>query len=356
MEVPLARQQRISFLAIVVAFAAIAASACAPKRSGFYGGLGPDEDGVISTTVGGEKDEKQKVEDPPTEGKPAEEKPSEERPAKLGADLSERESQLIKTYLSGKSEKLSFLVVNAETKAYARDHLGGDLRILASVTKLATAVAALKNVEGISVASVSTMLKTSHNGLASKYVRLAAKSIDGTEVAGDPFASSHSCPGNTSAEAPAAKTVLGWYQRGITAFDWTGSALLDGAGCNYGNKMTSKQILKLLEFADSYGKAFGGKDFADLLSISGIEGTWAGRNTDDKGMIFAKTGTLGVASNLAGYFFVKRAGQLNKYYFAVFVDKTGGASSARARQLIESLVRHWIDELSAQEIVVAGNL
>ncbi|MCJ8277316.1 MAG: D-alanyl-D-alanine carboxypeptidase [Bdellovibrionales bacterium] len=96
--------------------------------------------------------------------------------------------------------------------------------------------------------------------------------------------------------------------------------------------------------------AYAGKSFEELLSISGVDGTWRSRNTEHRGRIFAKTGTLRPNSNLAGYFYARRDGEMKKYYFTVFVEKRGaGQYTTQARRMIESLLRYWINYYSQNE-------
>ncbi len=329
-------------------------AACASDKRSFYEGLTGGRDGTIATTIDDDKGVEHELEAPAAKPEPPAVDPGSDGDEQ--AHLNTKEKVLIRTLHGGKFDRISFLVVNAKTKTYVKNHLSERPRRLASVTKVATALASLENVKDVRVSEVSTMLKSSHNGLASKHVRLAAQAIDGTRVDGPLFSAAHSCPDSTEREAPAARAAFGWLKRQLPAVDWEGADWRDGSGCSHGNRMTARQTVRLFELADGYGKKYAGKEFSDLLSIAGVEGTWAGRNGDSRGMIFAKTGTLSAASNLAGYFFVERGGVLHPYYFAVLVEKSGDAATSRSRLLIESLVRSWISELSKEEIVVAGSL
>jgi D-alanyl-D-alanine carboxypeptidase len=309
--------------------------ACSGHHKSIYGDLKPNEDGSIATDIPNDDDEfPVEVDTTPT----------------LPDELSSVEQKIVKDMHANQVDKFSFLVVNAKTKNVIRAHLATTPRRLASITKLSTSLAALENVNGVSYEKVGAMLKASNNGEASRYVRLAAKAIDGLVVTGGEYTAAASCPSSTAKEIPAAHSVLGWLKKQLPDVDWTDADIRDGAGCDYGNHYSALQTVYVLDLADSFGKAYGGKSFEELLSIAGVEGTWKNFNTDSKGMIFAKTGTLSPNSNLAGYFYVRRGGELHKYYFTVFVEKRVNVdSSANARKFIEALVRNWINQLAKSE-------
>lgn len=322
------------FRVCLILSAAFAIAACGNKNKSIYSHLSTDEDGSIAQEIG-DSDEFPEHED---------------NHPQLPDELSVVEQKLIKEQHGNQLSKVSFLVVNAETKKVIRSYKAQTPRRLASVTKVATAVAALENVDNVSFSKVGTMLKTSNNGEASRYVRLAAKAIDGLVVTGGEYTAAASCPSSTAKETPAARSALQWIKKQIPHIDWSNADILDGAGCNYGNFFTALQMSYILELAESYGKSYGGESFEDLLSISGVEGTWKSYNQDSKGMIFAKTGTLNPNSNLAGYFYAKRNGHMHKYYFTVFVEKSAGsANTTKARKFIEALVRNWIQVLNKGE-------
>jgi len=327
----------------------LAQFACGNPGNSFHGGLGENEDGSVQIHFSG-NDEFFPVEMQPTPSKNGE-------VVMAVGDLTQTETELIKKYHKEQYDAVSFLVVNAETKKIIRSHLAEQPRILASVTKIMTALAALEKVKDVDIDEVSQMLKVSHNGLASKLVRKAAEAINGLVTPGKPFSAQSSCPSSTAAEYLAAHAVLKWLHGQIPDIDWRQGMLRDGAGCDYGNTMTALQMIYILENIDARGEKYDGKHFEDLMSTSGIDGTWGGRNSDDKGMVNAKTGTLAVASNLAGYFYVKRDGKLHKYYFSIFVQKRRGVDATLpARNLLEALVRNWLNQLEKQEVVLAGNI
>jgi len=317
--------------------------ACAKKNNSIYGNLSADQDGAISSEIPNEESSEF-----PNLPDTAPQFPDE---------LSSVEKKLTQDMHSGQTEKLSFLVVNAETQVVIRSHLATVPRRLASLTKITTAISALRNVSGVNYDKVGNMLKTSNNGEASRYVRLAAKAIDNLVVTGGEYTAASSCPMSTTKEIPAANSVLKWLTDQLPAVDWSDAVIRDGAGCDYGNHFSALQTIHVLKLASSYGKIFDGNSFEDLLSISGVEGTWKNFNTDSKGMIFAKTGTLAPNSNLAGYFYVKRNNKIYKYFFAIFVEKRVNIdSSAAARKFIEALVRNWIHQLSREEMTLSISL
>jgi D-alanyl-D-alanine carboxypeptidase len=319
----------------------VLATACAKSGQSIYSGLAENQDGVIAGDVTGIPD-----------GTSENEISGEGQPTLVLPDvLLSKESDLIKKWHSSQNSKVSFLVVDAEDDKIMRTYLSEKPRRLASVTKVATSLTALENVNGISVSKIRAMLKASDNSEASRYIRLVAKSIQNLIIPGSPNPNAHSCPSSSvlKQEYPAAALALTWLKSQIHDVDWTGSALKDGAGCDYGNFMNTLQIVNILKLADSKGKAFAGLSYEELLSVSGVDGTWASRNTDAKGRVLAKTGTLSLNSNLAGYFYAKRDGVLHKYYFTIFVEKSSSESSSNTRSLMENLVRFWINYYNLQK-------
>lgn len=303
-------------------------SACS-KNDSIYQNLAPSEDGVVSFEI---------LDDGY--------KPVVELP-RVADVLSAKEKELVKKWHSGQENKINFIVVDAKNKKVVRSHFGETPSRLASVSKVTTAIAALENVNNIEVSKVKNMLKISHNGEASRYVRLAAKAIDGLVITAPSYSQPHSCPGAILNDEPAGEVVLAWIQSVIPTVDWTGSNFDDGAGCDYDNFMSPLQTAKVLDFASQQGPAYAGLEFKKLLSIAGVDGTWEDYNLENKGYIFAKTGTLNPTSNLAGYFIAKRGGVFYEYYFAIFVAKEGGTTSSSARNLMEALLRYWIDYYAA---------
>ncbi|MEM7646358.1 MAG: D-alanyl-D-alanine carboxypeptidase [Pseudomonadota bacterium] len=313
--------------------------ACAPIHSSIYDELPTDEngeplDGVIAVDVEDNQDEFPDLEDTQPE---------------YQDQLSKAERQIIDERHEGEDEKISFLVVNAETQTVVRSFRAQQPRRLASVTKVSTALAALNEVNNVSVSKVRTMLKTSNNAEASRYVRLAAKAIEDHETPGSHSTSAHGCSSVIKYEKETATIVLDWIKALKPDVDWSEASLNDGAGCSYDNFMSATQTVHILSAADEFGEKYDGQSFEDLLSISGVDGTWRRFNNESKGRIFAKTGTLRPNSNLAGYFYVNRDGKDVKYYFTVFVEKKGSSYSQKARKLIEALVRQWMGQLKKEE-------
>jgi len=299
-----------------------------------YAGIGENEDGIVDVEVPAEE---------PDSAEPA---PNyQDWVGLMDADkLTSEELQLIQRYHNGQVDKISFAIVDAEGDTIQRLYKGTTPRLLASVTKLFTAITSLENVRGVEVPKVKAMLKTSDNAAASRYVRLAAKALTGLETEGSPNTGHSSCPSQASLdqEHPAAATVFDWIQKNVPSNSWAGAALKDGAGCDYGNFMSPIQVAQTLRFADRQGKAYAGQNFEQLLSISGVDGTWRSRNRDAKGRVLAKTGTLRAASNLSGYFYAQRGGKMHKYYFSVLVSKSSSQNPTETRTMIEGLVRYWL--------------
>ena len=310
--------------------------ACSQGYKSIYSGVPEGADGVVDAVIpDGEVDQDEEINNTP------------QPTVMLQNKLSVSEEQVVEKYYKGKSDKFSFIVADAESDKIMRNYYSDKLKRMASVTKVHTALAALETVSGVDVAKVKAMLKASNNSEASRYARLSAKAIENFVTTGASYSDAHSCPTTYKNDAPAAAIVHEWLQDNIQT-DWADSMLKDGAGCDYGNVMTALQITKVLQHADAAGAAYAGQTFEQLLSISGVDGTWANYNKDAKGMVLAKTGTLTPTSNLAGYFYAKRNGQMKKYYFALLVDKDSSSSST-ARTFIEAMVRHWISYYSQQE-------
>ncbi|MCJ8276104.1 MAG: D-alanyl-D-alanine carboxypeptidase [Bdellovibrionales bacterium] len=305
---------------------------CNKKSPSIYEGIPQAGEGVIAVDI------------PDTEGDVVDE------PDLMKKDqLSLEEKELVDDLHEGEVDKLSFLVVEAESSKVMRSYLSEEPRRLASVSKIPTALAALMEVNNVEVNKVSGMLKISNNGEASRYVRLAAKAIDGLVTGSKHYPQAHSCPDEFLKDLPAAKIVQGWVFNQIN-IDWTNASLNDGAGCHYDNFMNSEHVVHIIDWADQQGAIYAGMSFDELLSISGVDGTWKNKNKDHKGQIFAKTGTLRPNSNLAGYFYARRDGEMKKYFFNVFIEKKGGGSyTTKARKLIESLMRHWINYYSQKK-------
>lgn len=76
--------------------------------------------------------------------------------------------------------------------------------------------------------------------------------------------------------------------------------LVDGSGLSYDNRLAAHDLVQLLSVARQSDKI---KAFRSLLPVAGVDGTLAGRMTNVKGTIAAKTGTLTTdpTAALAGY-------------------------------------------------------
>lgn len=320
---------------LTLALTSLIAVACAKHNKSIYANLATDEDGVLDSGIPYDGDEDSQEPQPPLV---------------LTDTLTKAETDIAKKYHKSQLSRFSFLIVDAETQNVMRSYKALQPRRLASVTKIPTALTALENVNGPSIDKIKSMLKSSNNGEASRYLRLSIKSLFNYVAPGSSYSAAHSCPSSLSNEHKAASLMLDWIKSEVANVDWDGGNLKDGAGCDYGNFMNAVQMVKILQLADSKGAAYNGQTFEKLLSISGVDGTWASRNTDHKGLVLAKTGTLNPNANLAGYFYARRGGKMHKYYFVVFVEKDSGSTAAtQARTFIESLVRNWINYYAAQE-------
>lgn len=324
--------------AITLCFVVLTLAACSKERS-LYQGLAADEDGVVSIGI-------------PDDG--AKPPPIEVESTK--DQLSSKELELINQWHEGETDKISFLVVDVENNKVIRSYYADKPQRLASISKITTAISALENVRNVEVPKVRNMLKVSNNGEASRYVRLAAKALDGLVLSTPHYSQAHSCPDEFLNDEPAAHVVLSWLEQTLPEVDWSNASYNDGAGCNYNNFMSSTQVSKILQYADELGNVFDGEDFEQLLSINGVDGTLKHKNLDHKGYIFGKTGTLNPNSNLSGYFYARRNGAFVKHYFSIFVQKKGGGQySVNARRLIEELMRYWIDYYSSHPAQFIGD-
>ncbi|MEO0335924.1 MAG: D-alanyl-D-alanine carboxypeptidase, partial [Pseudomonadota bacterium] len=319
-------------------------AACSAPEPTLFKGIPAEGDGVVSVDVGDITEEtEQVIEEIIEEDQQLEEEEPEDEIFRSKDELSRRELELVNELHNGERDKLSFFIVDVERSLVMRSYLAEVPRRLASVSKIPTALAALEEVNNVSITKVTTMLKNSHNGEASRYVRLAGRAIGGHVTTGESYSQGASCPSAFRNDRTATKIAQNWLFGKMPSTDWADASLNDGAGCDYDNFMNSIQVTSILEWADSRGQAYAGQSFERLLSIAGVDGTWRNRNRESSGRIFAKTGTLRPNSNLVGYFYARRDGTLKKYYFTVFVEKRGaGSHTTRARQLIESLVRYWI--------------
>lgn len=339
--------QKFGFCLLVTAFLA----ACSAPEASFYKGIPAEGDGVVDIEIPDDPEDMEEILDEiENEEGQASEDSGEGEVFRNKDELSQRERELVDELHNGDRDKLSFIIVDVERSLVMRSYLAETPRRLASVSKIPTALAALEEVNNVSTTKVTRMLKNSHNGEASRYVRLAGKAIGNHNTTGEGYSAGASCPSAFRNDLTATKISQNWLFGKVSGVDWTDASLNDGAGCDYGNFMNSIQMASVLDWADSRGKSYAGKSFEELLSISGVDGTWRNRNKDNRGQVLAKTGTLRPNSNLAGYFYARRDGDLKKYYFTVFVEKRGaGSHTTKARQLIESLVRYWIGYYSQTE-------
>ncbi|MCJ8277317.1 MAG: hypothetical protein HRT44_13690 [Bdellovibrionales bacterium] len=221
---------RILFVSILLALV----TGCSNEPMSIYEGIPEEGDGVISVDIGDETEEIDPI--------------IEEPQQKLNL-LSETEEELIDDLHNGEKDKLSFLVVDVETSKIMRSYYAEEPRRLASVSKIPTALAALEEVNNVSVSKVSSMLKSSNNGEASRYVRLAARAIDGYVTQGSAYTSG--CPSAFRNDTPAAKIVENWVFNTVPSSDWMEASLNDGAGCHYDIFMTCMHVARIIEGAES---------------------------------------------------------------------------------------------------------
>lgn len=307
-------------------------SACSDSAKSIYGNIPTNEDGVVDVSLNEDDISLEKVSERNWTNEIIK-----------ADDLSTPEINIVKTYHRGQFSRFSFIIVDAENNKVVRSYLAETPRKLASVTKVSTALASLETIPKINVNAIKSMLKSSLNNVASKYVRLSAKSINNYTTNKKSYNEQHSCPSAFKNDQKAAEIVFEWITLQLNDVDWSNASLKDGAGCDYENKMSAYQLTKIFQYADSMGPIYNGQSFEQLLSISGTDGTWAKYNKDTKGRILAKTGTLSPASNLAGYFYAKKQNKLKKYYFAILVEKDAGTENTnKARRFIEALMRNWI--------------
>lgn len=249
--------------------------------------------------------------------------------------------------VGGSSSSRGYLLMKASSGQIIDQQDAQRPRTMASVTKLTTSLAALRTVPGINVSAVAEMLRSSNNYVASMLLRKFAKAVAGLDLPPPRVKNPHSCNGNSTEDAPAARLVLNWLDKTIPG-DWSGASLVDGNGCNDDDKLSPEQLVRLLRYADSLGPAFGGQEFASLLAKGGGSGTLKSRlgKLDGHARVFAKTGTLHSAITLAGYLFVPNGKGTEKYYFAILtgIGSMGEARQGRAR--IDALMKSWAHQLA----------
>lgn len=321
--------------ALSLLFILMISSSCSKRTKSLYSQLPDSQDGVIEVNVSEDQAGAQRSSQPTVI---------------LENELLEKEAKLIKKYNGGKTDTFSFLVINASTSQVLRSYNSTQLHQMASLTKLPTSIMALVNLPNPDIKKIKKILKESNNGAASQLLHETVKVMFQLDVPGKAYEKEHSCPSQEilNNEREAAGMMLDWFKTVVRA-RWNGAVINDGAGCDKGNLINAQQILKILQFADSAVPQATGQSFEQMLSISGVDGTWSDRNQDSRGMVLAKTGTLNTESNLAGYFYAKRDGQMHKYYFAILVQTSVGAEYIKnARSFIEGLLRGWIGYYSAQ--------
>jgi serine-type D-Ala-D-Ala carboxypeptidase/endopeptidase (penicillin-binding protein 4) len=95
--------------------------------------------------------------------------------------------------------------------------------------------------------------------------------------------------------------MLGWFKKNYPQVSWEGIVLDNGSGLSINSRHTPQNMSNLLRAVSS--KKFGSDHLWSILSISGKSG-WLSKRLRDPDLIYkvwAKTGSMDYASNLAGY-------------------------------------------------------
>lgn len=101
----------------------------------------------------------------------------------------------------------------------------------------------------------------------------------------------------------ASVVISNWFQKNMPNVDWQGFKILNGSGLSSHTRVSSLQIMKILEYGSK--KMYSGNSIISLLPISGWKGTLFSRlNYPNSAFhVWAKTGTMHYVSGLAGFFF-----------------------------------------------------
>jgi D-alanyl-D-alanine carboxypeptidase len=212
---------------------------------------------------------------------------------------------------------------------------------LASTTKLFTMDAVGAAFRGDPIlrahrSELSRILRTSDNRRASLWMLLARQRISGRGVdyVRDNALVTGNCYGGPlrsarqrEAELEAATAFFEVHRRAY-AIDWTGSQLVDGAGCERGlwpgheDRMTPRQYLTVLDSLRQ--RDFGGWNAFELMPQMRSDGAVLADNVIladalRQNLIVWKTGTdaLGI-KNIAGY--ISNGGDPFAYYFVMFIN------------------------------------
>jgi D-alanyl-D-alanine carboxypeptidase/D-alanyl-D-alanine-endopeptidase (penicillin-binding protein 4) len=160
-----------------------------------------------------------------------------------------------------------------------------------------------------------------------------------------------------------AAVVNKWWASRLPAVRWQGS-MENGSGLSSQTRLSPELLAAVLRWADT--RSYAGRSYLSLLPVSGWRGTLKERLTDPSMAlrVWAKTGTIGYASGLAGYFFSRSN---HKYAFAIFVldaekrrlvdegrrnghlaadwENASDAWVSRARAVQDALLSDWVEHL-----------
>ncbi|MBF0181166.1 MAG: D-alanyl-D-alanine carboxypeptidase/D-alanyl-D-alanine-endopeptidase [Magnetococcales bacterium] len=156
----------------------------------------------------------------------------------------------------------------------------------------------------------------------------------------------------------AAKVLAEWIAGKLPQTDWSGYRLTNGSGLSSSSRVTPKQVVEILQWANT--SLAGERSYLSMLPISGWKGTLSRRFTGPSTFrVWAKTGTVVYGKGLAGYLFTRRHSRL---IFAVFVSDfeqrrifdarmkqhlreeiaQGNAWNSQATAQINALVERWL--------------
>ncbi len=164
----------------------------------------------------------------------------------------------------------------------------------------------------------------------------------------------------------AADTLTHWIRRSIPAlplsqkkFSWDGFTLKTGSGITSENRVTAKQLVSVLNYADK--SHYSDRTFESLLPVSGWKGTLVEhlRYPETAMHVWAKTGTIMYGSALTGFVHTNQGRRL---IFAIMISDlekremidrygesipSGAATKAktwirRAEEAHEDLLQRWI--------------
>ena len=163
--------------------------------------------------------------------------------------------------------------------------------------------------------AVSPLNVESHNELADLLIRHLGWKIVGT-----------------SSFAAGAQARMDWLM--TTGIPTTGLVFEDGSGLSHNNRTCADSTVALLRYME--GEPVG-PAWRRTLSISGVRGTLQNRLTDSdtRGHVFAKTGTLSDTIALSGFLEHLHDGQ--RYVFSVMLNAV--TTAATARDVVDDVVR-----------------